>query len=104
MPGRFLVCACVISTGGRCCMAILSVDPIEPSPPRNSRLPRGLSAFQHRNYRLFFSGQLISVTGTWMQSLAQSWLVLSLTDSPFQFSLVTVCQFAPVLFLAVLAG
>jgi MFS family permease len=85
-------------------MAILSVDPIEPPSPRTSRLPRGLSAFQHRNYRLFFSGQLISVTGTWMQSLAQSWLVLSLTDSPFQFSLVTVCQFAPVLFLAVLAG
>jgi MFS family permease len=69
---------------------------------RSSR--RGLSAFKHRNYRLFFSGQLISVTGTWMQSLAQAWLVLSLTDSALQFSLVGVCQFAPVLFLSVVAG
>jgi MFS family permease len=68
------------------------------------QLPRGLSAFKHRNYRLFFSGQLISVTGTWMQSLAQAWLVLSLTDSALQFSLVGVCQFAPVLLLSMVAG
>lgn len=82
-----------------------SVEP--PTTKRTShapRLPRGLSAFGHRNYRLFFSGQLISVTGTWMQSLAQAWLVLSITESPLQFSLVNVCQFAPVLFLAVTAG
>lgn len=83
-------------------------DPSEPNRPSpaasTARLPRGLSAFRHRNYRLFFSGQLISVTGTWMQTLAQSWLVLSLTDSPFQFSLVSVCQFAPVLVLGVAAG
>ncbi len=71
---------------------------------RGSKLPRGLSAFKHRNYRLFFSGQLISVTGTWMQSLAQAWLVLTLTDSPLQFSLVNVCQFAPVLLFAIAAG
>ena len=85
-------------------MSILTVEPAEPEAPSPSRLPRGLAAFRHRNYRLFFSGQLISVTGTWMQALAQSWLVLSLTDSPFQFSLVTALQFAPVLFLAIPAG
>ncbi|MCC6792181.1 MAG: MFS transporter [Thermomicrobiales bacterium] len=66
--------------------------------------PRGLSAFNHRNYRLFFGGQLISVTGTWMQTLAQAWLVLSLTDSALQFSLVGVCQFGPVLLLSLAAG
>src|SRR5262249_8604080 len=38
-----------------------------------------LRAFRHRNYRLFFSGQLISLTGTWMQSVAESWLVFRLT-------------------------
>lgn len=68
------------------------------------RLPRGLTAFKHRNYQLFFSGQLISVTGTWMQSLAQSWLVLSLTNSALQFSLVGVCQFAPILLFSIVAG
>ena len=72
------------------------------SPVR--RAPRGLSAFKHRNYRLYFSGQLISVTGTWMQTLAQAWLVLSLTDSALKFSLVSVCQFAPVLLLSIATG
>ena len=39
------------------------------------------SAFRHRNFRLFFFGQLISVVGTWMQSVAQSWLVYDLTGT-----------------------
>ena len=38
-------------------------------------------ALRHRNYRLFFSGQIISLTGTWMQTVAQAWLVYSLTGS-----------------------
>ncbi|TML64325.1 MAG: MFS transporter, partial [Actinobacteria bacterium] len=38
---------------------------------------------RHRNYRLFFAGQLVSLPGTWMQRIAQAWLVLSLTHSPF---------------------
>lgn len=75
-----------------------------PPPVRPTRLPSGFSAFGHRNYRLFFSGQLISVTGTWMQSLAQAWLVLTLTSSALLFSLVTVLQFAPILVLGVVAG
>jgi MFS family permease len=78
--------------------------PLEPSARSGFRLPRGLAAFKHRNYRLFFSGQLISVTGTWMQSLAQAWLVLTLTDSALQFSLVNVCQFAPILLFSLPAG
>lgn len=77
-----------------------------PEPPRRarSRLPRGLAAFKHRNYRLFYFGQLISVTGTWMQTLAQSWLVLSLTSSAFLLGLVSVFQFAPMLVLGLFAG
>ena len=47
---------------------------------RNLSLPNGFSALKHRNYRLYFFGQAVSVTGTWMQSLAMSWLVLSLTS------------------------
>lgn len=69
-----------------------------------SRLPRGLAAFRYRNYRLFWFGQLVSVTGTWMQSLAQSWLVLSLTTSAFLLGLVSVFQFAPVLLIGLFAG
>lgn len=68
------------------------------------RLPHGLAAFRHRNYRLFWFGQLISVTGTWMQSLAQSWLVLSLTSSAFKLGLVSVFQFAPILLIGLFAG
>jgi predicted MFS family arabinose efflux permease len=79
-------------------------DAASETQGRDSKLPRGLSAFSHRNYRLFFAGQLVSVTGTWMQAIAQAWLVLGLTNSPFQFSLVNVCQFAPVLLFAITAG
>lgn len=72
-------------------------------PPR-SRLPDGLAAFRHRNYRLFWFGQLISVTGTWMQTLAQSWLVLTLTSSAFFLGLVSVFQFTPVLAFSMVGG
>ena len=84
-------------------------EPQSPEPPlspprKRSRLPRGLAAFKHRNYRLFYSGQLISVTGTWMQTLAQSWLVLTMTSSAFLLGLVSVFQFAPMLVLGLFAG
>jgi MFS family permease len=75
-----------------------------PTATRPGRLPQGLSAFNHRNYRLYFSGQLISVTGTWMQTIAQAWLVLTLTSSALLFSVVSVLQFLPVLLLSPLAG
>lgn len=80
--------------------------PAEPDRPRRRRrsLPRGLAAFRHRNYRLFFAGQLVSVTGTWMQTLAQSWLVLSLSSSAVALGLVAVFQFAPVLLFGIPAG
>ncbi len=62
-------------------------------------------ALAYRNYRLFFCGQLVSVTGTWMQSLAQSYLVYDLLHaSPLQLGLVNVFQFAPVLLLGIPAG
>jgi MFS family permease len=68
------------------------------------RFPTGLRALAHRDYRLFFSGQLISLIGTWMQRVAQSWLVLELTNSPFKLGLVTALQSAPMLCLAFIAG
>jgi len=66
--------------------------------------PKGLRALNHRDYRLFWTGQLVSLIGTWMQSVGQSWLVLELTNSPFKLGLIGTLQFGPVLFLSFLAG
>ncbi len=71
---------------------------------RNLSLPNGFSALKHRNYRLYFFGQAVSVTGTWMQSLAMSWLVLTLTSSAISLALVNVLQFAPTLVFGLFAG
>jgi MFS family permease len=68
------------------------------------RFPASLRALNHRDYRLFFSGQLISLVGTWMQRVAQSWLVLELTNSPFKLGLISALQSAPMLCLAFVAG
>jgi hypothetical protein len=50
---------------------------------RDSRLALAVRALRHRNFQLFFAGQLISLIGTWMQTVAQSWLVYRLTGSAF---------------------
>jgi len=65
---------------------------------------RGWRAMRHRNYRLFFIGQLVSLVGTWMQSVAQGWLVLQLTGDPIYLGLVAAAQFGPVLFLGLFGG
>jgi MFS family permease len=67
-------------------------------------LPSALRALGHRDFRLFCSGQLVSLIGTWMQSVAQAWLVLELTGSPFRLGVVGTLQFSPMLFLSFLAG
>ncbi len=72
--------------------------------PDPTTYPAPLRAFAHRDFRLFFAGQLVSLVGTWMQSVAQSWLVLELTNSPFRLGLIGTLQFAPVLFLSFVAG
>jgi len=64
----------------------------------------GVRAFRHRNYRLFFGGQLISLVGTWMQQVAQAWLVLQLTHDPLWLGLVSVAQFGPVIVLGLFGG
>jgi MFS family permease len=66
--------------------------------------PGGLRALNHRDFRVFWSGQLVSLVGTWMQSVAQSWLVLQLSDSPLKLGLIGTFQFAPVLLFSVVAG
>ena len=61
-------------------------------------------ALRHRNFRLFWSGQLVSLIGTWMQSVAQGWLMHRLTDSALMLGLLGFAQFAPSTFLSLWAG
>ncbi|HEX8939189.1 MAG TPA: MFS transporter [Candidatus Limnocylindrales bacterium] len=65
---------------------------------------RWRGALRHRNFRLFFFGQLISLVGTWMQSVAQAWLVLLLTHDPFWLGVVAAVQFSPVMILGLFGG
>ncbi|MBI1966908.1 MAG: MFS transporter [Gemmatimonadetes bacterium] len=64
----------------------------------------GLGALTHRNFRLFFFGQTVSLTGTWMQSVALGWLVLTLTNSPFYVGLVAALGSLGVLLFTLYAG
>ena len=57
-----------------------------------------------RNYRLYASGQLVSLTGTWMQRVAQDWLVLELTNSGTALGVITALQFGPSLLLGLWGG
>jgi MFS family permease len=66
--------------------------------------PSAFGALSHRNFRLFFVGQIVSLTGTWMQSVAQGWLVLLLTDSPFYVGLVAALGSLGVLVFTLYAG
>ena len=66
--------------------------------------PSGLRALNHRDFRLFWTGQGISQLGTWMQSVGQSWLVLELTNSAFLLGVIGALQFAPMLLLSFFAG
>jgi MFS family permease len=59
---------------------------------------------KHRNYRLFFGGQVVSVTGTWMQNIAAAWLVLELTHSPVAVGFLMLCQFLPATVLGLVSG
>ena len=66
--------------------------------------PIGLSPFRHRNFRLFFGGQMISLIGTWMQQVAQAWLVLELTHDPIWLGIVAAAQFMPVVIFGLFAA
>lgn len=68
------------------------------------RLPAALRSLGHKNYRLFYSGQFISLTGTWMQMVAQSWLVYRLTGSAATLGFVAFAGQAPGFLLAPLGG
>jgi MFS family permease len=78
--------------------------PVGGDPERGFTLSRTFAALGHRNYRLFFFGQLVSLIGTWMQNVAQAWLVYELTHSPFKLGVVSFCAGVPVLLFSLWAG
>ncbi|MEU6734652.1 MFS transporter [Streptomyces physcomitrii] len=73
----------------------------DPAPAREKNT---FSSLKVRNYRLFFTGQVISNTGTWMQRIAQDWLVLSLTGSSAAVGITTALQFLPMLLFGLYGG
>lgn len=75
-----------------------------PAPPQTPASGGMLRSLKVRNYRLYASGQLISLTGTWMQRVAQDWLVLELTNSGTALGIVTALQFGPSLLLGLWGG
>lgn len=88
-------------------MSTLASDPplSDDELAKLEREARGFGVLRFRNYRLFFSGQLVSTTGMWMQSLAQSWLVVEvLNANAFQLGLVPIFQFGPSLIFGIPAG
>ena len=82
----------------------MTVEPSSPETPASSftsRLPR---VFRHRNYRLFYAGQMVTLIGAWVQSVALSWLVYRLTHSPFLLGVVSFASQAPIFFVTPFAG
>lgn len=61
-------------------------------------------ALKHENYRFYFQGQLVSISGSWMQTVAQGWLVFQLTGSPYMVGLVAALQNLPILFFGIFGG
>ena len=61
--------------------------------------PKPLASLKFKNFKIYWIGMNVSLIGSWMQSIAQPWLALSITNNAFLVSLVAVAQFLPPLFL-----
>jgi len=81
-----------------------NLSPETPPPNRKLKLPRTFSSLRHPSFRLFWYGQTISLCGAWMQTVAQSWLVFQLTNSPFWLSVVGAAGNFPILFFSLFGG
>jgi MFS family permease len=76
----------------------------QESLTQSNRWPRAIRSLGHRNFRLYWSGQIISQLGTWMQIVAQGWVVYNLTNSPLMLGVVNFAALIPVLPISLLAG
>ena len=73
-------------------------------PGRTARFDSTFRAFRNPNYRLYYFSQMVSLSGTWMQVIAQAWLVLQITDSKVALGTVTMLQFLPITIFVLFAG
>src|SRR5215213_11779178 len=80
------------------------IAPVVDSKPAIRRRSGMFRALSHRNFRLFLTGAFLSNVGTWMQTVAQGWLVLQLTNSPFWLGLDAFMATAPGFVLTLLGG
>jgi MFS family permease len=101
-PGRgLLLCTCSAYNQ----ISIIIRDAWSKSLAGGTEYLRSLArALEHRNFRLFFAGQCVSLVGTWMQQVALGWLVYDLTDSPFWLGMVGFCGQIAAFFIAPVAG
>jgi MFS family permease len=83
---------------------VMEVEKLEPPKTVSSRRTAMFRALSHRNYRVFWIGAFLSNTGTWMQAVAQGWLVLQLTNSAFWLGLDAFMATVPGFFLTLLGG
>src|SRR5947209_12300476 len=81
---------------------ILAQQSLPLSPA--TRVPHTFRALRHRNFRLFITGQIVSLVGTWMQNVAQSWLVYRLTHSELLLGTTWFCSQIAVFALGPLGG
>src|SRR2546422_6860256 len=82
----------------------IEVEGLEPEARLTRRRTRMFRALSHRNYRLFWSGAFLSNIGTWMQAVAQGWLVMQLTDSAFWLGLDGFMALGPGMVLKLTGG
>ncbi|MEO8202118.1 MAG: MFS transporter [Gemmatimonadota bacterium] len=80
-------------------LGAVTVGDVRQDPP-----PRAFGSLRHRNFRLFISGQFVSLCGTWIQTVAQGWLVYKLSNSAFQVGLVSTLGSLPVLLFTLYGG
>ncbi|HKD79038.1 MAG TPA: MFS transporter [Candidatus Angelobacter sp.] len=85
-------------------IGLMPGDFLETTTNKQSKLAETFRALRHRNYQLFFSGQLISLIGTWMDQIAESWLVYRLTGSALLLGTVAFAAQIPVFLLAPIGG
>src|SRR5277367_7165395 len=82
--------------------APIAANTSDPSP--RSRFRDMVRSLRHRNFQLFFGGQMISLIGTWMQTVAQAWLVYRITGSPVLLGVVGFAGQIPIFLFAPLGG
>ena len=107
MTETYATIACGFTRYGGFCSSTTEGQPAAspaPAPSRQGRAGTLFRSLRHRNFQLFFSGQIISLVGTWMQNIAQAWLIYRLTGSSVLLGVLGFVGQIPIFLLSPLAG